>query len=375
MKIGIITFHRACNYGAYLQACALCARLNAEGFEAEIIDYYTRREMDKYISFASWSIKRKIARYSQYLFEKRKYEAFQRALNDPIMKKSEQTLYSDDLVEFQRFVKNKYNVIISGSDEVFKVNGLRGFPSAYWLPGDLGCTKMSYAASGRTGLSILSDEELLKLKDLLKEFSCISLRDDQSLNVFSSLNLTQTIRKDCDPSFLYKFRVPTVDIFDFFSNKIRIDRKKKSIIIMIHNISGKIEKWLKNELGTEYNLISVTEYHKGMLNFADLTPFEWLILIKNCDFVISSYFHGVCFSISQNTPFIAIEVLEKDSKISLLLRNTELSERLIQYGDYSKRNLKSMMETLSKEHNFDSFYLRQSVDFTSYLELLKQQMK
>ena len=38
MKIGIVTFHRALNYGAVLQAYALCHFLNDNGFDAEIID-------------------------------------------------------------------------------------------------------------------------------------------------------------------------------------------------------------------------------------------------------------------------------------------------------------------------------------------------
>ena len=39
MKIGIITFHRAANYGAVLQAYALQFYLTEKGNEVEIIDY------------------------------------------------------------------------------------------------------------------------------------------------------------------------------------------------------------------------------------------------------------------------------------------------------------------------------------------------
>ena len=40
MKIGTLTFHRACNSGAVLQAYALERALNSiEGVQAEIIDY------------------------------------------------------------------------------------------------------------------------------------------------------------------------------------------------------------------------------------------------------------------------------------------------------------------------------------------------
>ena len=40
MKVGILTYHRSVNYGAYLQALALCKKLNCEqDISAEIIDF------------------------------------------------------------------------------------------------------------------------------------------------------------------------------------------------------------------------------------------------------------------------------------------------------------------------------------------------
>ena len=40
MNIGILTFHRAVNYGAFLQSYSLCKALNRESdIKAEVIDY------------------------------------------------------------------------------------------------------------------------------------------------------------------------------------------------------------------------------------------------------------------------------------------------------------------------------------------------
>ena len=41
-KIGIITFHRAINYGAMLQAVALQQAVSKLGYDAELIDYVDR---------------------------------------------------------------------------------------------------------------------------------------------------------------------------------------------------------------------------------------------------------------------------------------------------------------------------------------------
>ena len=40
MKIGILTYHRAINYGAILQSYALQAFLEQHGFDASFVDYW-----------------------------------------------------------------------------------------------------------------------------------------------------------------------------------------------------------------------------------------------------------------------------------------------------------------------------------------------
>ena len=42
MRIGILTFHRAKNYGAVLQCYALATYLKSLGYDTRIIDYYPK---------------------------------------------------------------------------------------------------------------------------------------------------------------------------------------------------------------------------------------------------------------------------------------------------------------------------------------------
>lgn len=42
MKIGILTFHRACNYGGALQCFALAKKLNTMGYNVEVVDYRSK---------------------------------------------------------------------------------------------------------------------------------------------------------------------------------------------------------------------------------------------------------------------------------------------------------------------------------------------
>lgn len=48
MKIGILTFHRAYNYGAFLQSFALSSELIKLGYNVEIIDYMPLTLMNGY---------------------------------------------------------------------------------------------------------------------------------------------------------------------------------------------------------------------------------------------------------------------------------------------------------------------------------------
>ena len=48
MKIGILTYHRAHNYGAMLQAYALRTYLQAQGHEVEFIDYWPTGHAKEY---------------------------------------------------------------------------------------------------------------------------------------------------------------------------------------------------------------------------------------------------------------------------------------------------------------------------------------
>ena len=40
MRIGILTFHRALNYGAFLQAYALRRVMSEMGHQVEVVDYW-----------------------------------------------------------------------------------------------------------------------------------------------------------------------------------------------------------------------------------------------------------------------------------------------------------------------------------------------
>ena len=71
MKVGILTYHRALNYGAFLQAVCLCERLNAEKeISAEIIDYDMQSAQNVYKLLIGNSLKNKLKYLANVLLKK-----------------------------------------------------------------------------------------------------------------------------------------------------------------------------------------------------------------------------------------------------------------------------------------------------------------
>ena len=78
------------------------------------------------------------------------------------------------------------------------------------------------------------------------------------------------------------------------------------------------------------NKQALYDYILGFNNTLKATPFEWIDIVAALDFMVTSYFHGTCFSLLGNTPFYSIDISSIDgehSKIRNLLEQVELLDR------------------------------------------------
>lgn len=372
MKIGILTYHRAHNYGAYLQACALCNKLNEkEGIACEIIDYRMEKE-EEFYSVKNISYKEKYFRPFRYRFRLSIADTFERAASDPIMVLTKERIVSDKTEDFVSFVRNKFDVIIAGSDEIWKTDSYRGFPNPYWLLEDLGCCKVSYAASSRSNFHALSDDIKKLLKDNLEGFAYIGVREKTTKDSMEqALGLNKEAHICCDPSFLYDFPVRTRSMSELLKGKARINPNKKNVVVMTNN--GTLSRKIWKEFFLEYNLISVFMSHPGYINIADLSPIEWLEVIKNADIVLTTYFHGVCFSIINETPFVAFGSTARSSKIeSLFEYENNFSERYVQDIESFIRNndFKQYVVEMMKPVDSSTYVKQRREEFELFYQML-----
>ena len=119
-KVGILTFHRAHNYGAVLQAYALQEILKVQGFCVEFIDYspnYITRQYKPFMFIAKetnlYLLFRIFLNWILVLGLKcSRYKKFNQFIQKRLILSKEQ---SENLL----FIKEKYDIILIGSDQVW----------------------------------------------------------------------------------------------------------------------------------------------------------------------------------------------------------------------------------------------------------------
>lgn len=120
-KIGILTFHKAINYGSVLQAWALQNTLKMNGYDSEIIDYEPKELRHLYETSLkdAKGFKRKLKRILSFKrkvsMQRDKFLCFRK---ENLHLSKEMYFYDSDF----RGIADKYDVIITGSDQVWNTN-------------------------------------------------------------------------------------------------------------------------------------------------------------------------------------------------------------------------------------------------------------
>ncbi len=324
-KAGIITFHSSNNYGAFLQAyCLREAIVKYTGLECEIIDYEPASNSRK----NSANIGKGVESAKELLFNIKRFRMFRKAREKYLAMSPHVTdSKGDDVV---KFMLDNYDIVITGSDEVWKIGKERGFPNIYWLQGIAGPCKIAYAVSSRVDPSTLDDKKLVQIRELIDSFSYIGVRDTPTQELVESLALPHSkVHMNCDPTFLMDFHLSKEVCRAFIRKKFGVSGRRKIIALMVE------QRDLGNRIvelyGHSFDFISLYHYYPGTRGFFVPDPFEWMEAIAGCDGLVSTFFHGTVFAIKNNTPFLAIEGREITSphfsKQFDLLKRNGLEER------------------------------------------------
>lgn len=298
MNIGIITYHRAENYGSALQAYALnkyIRNLNSE-FKVETIDYYSDIQKGMYKIFQPNNSLMNFVRnihsliyYKPLVNKKKKFDNF---INKYIPLSINIGSDTNQLVEYSK----KYNICICGSDQIWNLH-CADQDENYFLSFVSNSTKVSYAPS--LGLNSFSDEENNIFKKHLRDFKYISVREKSGANYLQNI-LNRTIETVADPVFLL-----TKEEWSEISKKTITE--KYILCYFIGDSKGLREFAKKVQKETGYKAIvilkNLRDIKYSFSPYFDVGPLEFLGLIQNAEFIITTSFHAVAFSILFNKKF------------------------------------------------------------------------
>lgn len=291
MKVGIITFHRAVNYGAALQAYALQRAIEKKGHEVEIIDYRCPKiesDVSPMAGFADGE--RFVSATKKCVFRIRKKMAFSGFFRKYVNLSAKAESQAD-----LSKLSEKYDVIYTGSDQVWNY-GCSGSDTAYFL--DFvkdNHKKNAYAAS--FGMDKLSDDDPFDYKTLLTDFNCISVREKSAVSIIENVSGRQS-EVVLDPTLL-------LDKKEWKNVVAKRPIKEKYIFVYYIRKPKDLLKYA-NELSekTGYKIINAKS---SIEFFKKCSPSDFLSWIYYSEYFVTNSFHGTVFSLVFHKKF-AIEL-------------------------------------------------------------------
>ncbi len=319
MKVAIMTFQFADNYGAMLQACALKKYLSDKGAEVSFIDYTPENEKRFYSlnPFSAKDLKGIIKKALQY---KERVNIHKRFLE---FQKSELGVPSGIEYNPEKLEKD-FDIVIVGSDQVWNPK-IVGDTAPYLFKGiSSECIKASYAAS----MSIIDKESFSSdtIRSALSEFNYVSVREDGARKLLNSYGLS--VKTVVDPVFL-----PDVSYWNRFEKKPKSINANEQYAIMYllrddENCVNSAEKYAKKHKIKLYYVHPLNRRLKSeQANLiADADPHEFVWLINHADAVFTNSFHATSFSIIFEKKLQYIHKKELGERVADLLSVSSLTQ-------------------------------------------------
>lgn len=343
MKIGILTYHRAENYGALLQAYALRTYLQELGHEVSFVDYWPDYHMD-YFKVFSWdrfkhsSWKRKIKYFTEALLwffpKMTRRDRLQRFIHEELGM-ARDPLYNENTKKTEHF-----DVVVYGSDQIWRKQNMGGVGFDDWYFGANyvhADKKIVYAGSMGTVKTTVTDDEYFWR--MMQNFQAISVREVDLQSYLQKLHIPSTLV--IDPVFLLgkeqwqQLAVPKSD--------------KEGKYILFYNLLNKAEsvrfaEMLSKETGLHIKEINkkLSFRHLGRRYTSTASVGSFLQMIRDADYVVSNSFHGVALSLLFQKQFFAVGMNDRANRVKSLLNSIGLSYRYVDDSSISPLSVKGI---------------------------------
>lgn len=347
MKIGIVTFNSAHNYGAVLQAWALQEYLRSEGHDPSIINYRIF-DIDKlyrlykprnpYKNATMNKLVHKAQDFKAYQRDKNKYKryrAFEHFINHTL------NTTQPPAMNYAQLVKREFDfdAMIAGSDQIWNGVFTKMNPGYFLNFGKPEVKRISYAAS--IGKDEISDVEALQFQKFIHNFDYISVREQKAKEQVLRF-IDDDVEVVCDPTLL----LPRSKY-----DEIKKDPKINQEYIYVHNVHlVKVDERLNamaEELSKRTGLPIVHNradysFTNECGKFLDGGPEEFLGWIANARYVLANSFHATVFSMIYHREFITIPHFQNPDRMRFFLGELGIGNHLLGLPEELPADLKDL---------------------------------
>lgn len=320
MKIGILTFYAADNYGALFQTLASKYYLTALGHEAYVIDHLKKKKFTisfilKGLSFLS-NIKFCFWQIIKYPFIKSRYKCFSDFVNKYIQP------YSENWETYP----NDFNCFYVGSDQIWNPLYKKKYIPVFFCQFPGSENKKCIAFSASMGINYIPQTLYTELKQYLKKFSAISVREESTKALISPL-VDIPVEITIDPTFL----LSKEQWLKLFPGERKSDKYPYVLIFEVRNseLTDKLAKLISSKYNYKIKKISSGINFKDYSSYKTTDPADFIYTIANAKFIVTTSFHGTAFSLICRVPFYSISTNPTDNRIKDLLKSCGAEYRFI----------------------------------------------
>lgn len=323
MKIGILTFHCAHNYGAVLQAYATQTFLQSQGFEVVMVDYRPEYLVSPYRVFdwkSYWTgslvsfLRTAFSKLCLLPANKKRSKAFESFITQRLRLQG---------IDFTR--KGDIDAFVFGSDQIWNPILCKGFDPVYFgqFEAAAGKKKIAYAAS--MGSLVLQDEQERFYREVLPSLDAISVREESLQSLLSPLS-PRPIQQVLDPTFLL-----AASAWRSIARNPQVDSPYVLVYqVVAHPETMRIAQTLAKQLHGKVIELKATLKLFQQSPYQCASPEEFLGYFNRAACVVTTSFHGTAFSLLFNRPFYTIQHGNRhDARSQSLLDRLSLLDRFI----------------------------------------------
>lgn len=342
MKIGILTFHFAHNYGAMLQAYALKNFLEQKGHSVSIIPYESERFYRMYHA-TPFVLKKNpinsVKKFINYFKVKDQATLFENF-------KTEKLCISGQRIANRNcFTKavTEFDLVIVGSDQVWNQN-ITGGDLVYFGDGVPDNIKLITYAASMGDYNAINDST----SNLIGKFDMISVRENNAQTVLSLCGFESVL--STDPVFLLN-----ESSWRKLINSSRMVDESYILYYSLQEPRELLEKTAALAAETKLPVYMIDgRVRNRKMNGTMITkagPLEFLELIANAEYICTDSFHALAFSVIFGKRVIIIPHKKTGDRMEQLLSlvGTKPQGEIIDCSSLSRDKLEDMI-TLSKDY-------------------------